>query len=460
MKRLLLGVVCLFLWLPVSGEGATIAPKRFVLDHGLIVLLQERHALPFVVVHLSVPAGAYYDPQGKEGLANLAARLLTTGTATRADKEIAETIESVGGALSASAHQELATLSLTVLKKDLHLGFQLLSDILLHPSFNDKEIERERKKVLAGILQDKDEPRAVASKAFDKALFGRHPYAHPIQGWEESVPRLTREEIVAFHRERYRPERAILTAVGDVTEAEVRALAAEFFKEWKGKPYAPAAPAPLTEPQTRRMELIEKDLSQSTIVLGHLGVPRNHPDFYALQVMNYILGGGSFASRLTQNVRDNRGLVYGIYSMLDTRLRAGSIEFSLQTKNITAREALEETLREIDRIRREPVTDDELKGAKAYLIGSFPLRLDTNRKLADFLTVLELYGLGLGYIQEYPRLIGAVTKEDVLRVARKHLHPDRLLLVAVGRQEEARLPAAFAHGASYVPNLKEIDVCY
>jgi zinc protease len=227
--------------------------------------------------------------------------------------------------------------------------------------------------------------------------------------------------------------------VGDVTEQEVVALIAESFKGWN--PSGSAAAAPTTPPaiEKTRVIAIDKDITQANVVMGHVGINRENPDYYAVSLMNYILGGGGFSSRLMDNIRDNRGLAYSVYSAFAAQKQPGAFRVEVQTKNESTNEAVGEILKEIRRMQAELVSERELADAKAYLTGSFPLRMDTSGKIAGILTSVELFNLGIDYPQKYPALINAVTREDVQRVARKYLLPDRMVVVVVANQQKAKV---------------------
>jgi zinc protease len=260
-----------------------------------------------------------------------------------------------------------------------------------------------------------------------------------VDGTEESVEGITREDVVGFYDSFYRPNNAVMAVVGDLNRDELRALIDKYFKGWKeGKIPAPPG-AGYQDIKGKEVVKVDREITQSNIILGHRGVSRQNPDFYALSVMNYILGGGGFASRLMDNIRDNKGLSYDVHSSFSADRYAGSFRVVLQTKNRSANTAIGEILREMERIEGQPVSDKELADAKAYLTGSFPLRLDSNSKMASYLTAVEYYGLGLDYVSRYPKLINAVTKEDIERVARKYLNTKDFVLVVVGNLKEAAL---------------------
>jgi zinc protease len=256
-----------------------------------------------------------------------------------------------------------------------------------------------------------------------------------VEGSEASVKAISQADLQDFYQRFYRPNRAIMAAVGDISEDEIIQALNQSLGSWskgeaRGKPLVPTT---IGEAQVIR---VNKDLTQANIILGQNGVGRESPDYYALQVMNYILGGGGFSSRAMDVIRNERGLAYSVYSYFSAERERGTFELVMQTKNETALEAIRLAQTEIRRIREESVTDQELSDAKDYLIGSFPLRFDTNRRVAAFLVQVEFYQLGLDYPERYSGLIQNVTREDVERVAKQYLHPDRLITVIVGDQRK------------------------
>jgi zinc protease len=418
------------------SAAAPVSVERWVMRNGLTVLFVERHAIPAVQAHLVVKTGAAADPSGRTGLAALTSGLMTKGTPTRSAIEIAEAIDFIGGSLLSGVSEDSSTVTLTALKKDLPEALSLMSDVVRNPEFPATEVDRVRRETLSAIVASKDNPDAVAEKAFAPLVFGPHPYARPIEGTESTVPLLTREEVVAFHRTYYRPNNAALVLVGDLTEREARRAAQSAFGRWD-RAEVPAAAVPAAPAlRERRVELIDKDLTQATVVLGHAGIARSDPDFYAVTVMNYILGGGGFASRLMTRIRDNEGLVYGISSGFDAKRYPGAFSVALQTKTESAAAAIRAVVEEISKIRSEGVSAAELDGAKRYLAGSFPLRYETNSRLATLVGMVDLYGLGPTYFEDYPTKIRAVTLEDVRRVAAARLDAERYVLVVVGRTEQ------------------------
>lgn len=427
---------CVVSPLPCSAGGVA---DREVLSNGLTLIHAEKNALPIVRIVMAVKAGSIMETADKAGLSHLTVDLLKEGTTKRTSREISEALDFVGAGLGAEGGHDYITLTLSVLKKDLELGFDILSDIVLNPSFREEEVARRKAITKNSIIQQKEEPGIEASKAFIKAVFGNHPYSWPVEGTEESVDRLVRGDVAAFHGAWYAPNNAIMTVVGDVSQAEIRSLIEKYFGGWSRKEVAAPGLPELAHRQKPQVIRLDRALTQSNILLGHLGISRDNPDFYAVVVMNYILGGGGFASRLMDNIRDNRGLSYDVHSFFSAYKYGGSFQAGLQTKNQTANLAIEEIIREMERMRTEPVSDRELDDAKSYLTGSFPLKIDTNAKLANFLAAVEFYGLGLDYLHQYRNLINAVTREDVLRVAKKYLDPAGYTLVVVGDMKKADL---------------------
>ena len=435
----LIGLVSALGGFCIPHAEAGIVPHRFTTPNGLTVLVVEQHALPIVHLQATIRAGASQDPADKAGIANLVTSLLDEGTTSRSAVQIAEQIEFLGASLSTRTEADYSSASLRILKKDLARGAEIFADILLHPAFPEREVERVRRQVLGQIMGEQDEPETIASKAFHGLVFEGHPYRWPVVGTETTLPTITRSDLLGFYQREYLPNQTIFVLVGDLTVEEAKTLVATHFAGWATGP-SPArqagVPKPVAKPVSR---LIDKDLTQATIMLGHVGISRANPDFYAVTVMNYILGAGGFSSRLMDSVRDNQGLAYGIHSAYEANVVPGAFLVSLQTRNASASQALTSVIKELQQIRQSPVTDQELSEAKSYLIGSFPLRFDTTAKLADVLSLVELHGLGLDYFSDYPKRIGQVTKDEILQVARQYLHPDQYALVVVGKLAEAKI---------------------
>jgi len=419
--------------------------ERRELPNGLVWLFSEAHELPLVTMQLLVKGGLLQEPAEKAGLANLTAQLLLSGTQKRSATTIAQELDFLGAKLSASGGADFATVSLTVLKKDLDRGLDLFQDVVLNPAFAPGEIRRKVTQLKAALKSEEDEPGVVAVREFDRELYGPFPYGRPVRGTAAGLSAITRQDLAVFHRRYWRPNNAILVLVGDLSREEAEKCVTQTFGAWAPGPLAPPKLPPIPPLNEPRVAVVDKDLTQANIVLGSLGIARANPDFYAFQVMNYIFGGGGFSSRLMDHIRENRGLAYSVASSFSPGLEPGPFSVVLETKNASAGEAVSLVLTEMERMRAQPVTGQELADARSYLIGSFPRRMDSMAKRAGLLGYVECYGLGLDYPWRYPELIQHLTPADIQRVAEKYLHPDRYLLVVVGKK--SAMPS-FAGGAS------------
>jgi zinc protease len=424
-------------WLPVlllvaaPGQAAPLA-HREVLAGGTVLLVAERPAIPVAVVSVYVRAGSAYDPPDAPGLANLTASLLTRGTARRSAPELDRAIEFVGGSLEASAGRDGVTIALSVLKKDLGAGLDLLAEVLREPAFPDTEFQRRVTDIQAGLRRAEQSPETVGSWELARLLYPGHPYAHPVSGTVDSVGRLTRGQVLRFHQTYYRPDTAVVVAAGAITRDEIRPWVLARLAAWPAPtgpaPVIPLAPAsPPVESRT-----IDRDLTQTTVFLGRPAVRQDHPDYFPLVVANQVLGGNS-SSRLYRRVRDERGLAYSVGSWLSPWRHGPSMTVSLQTRADEAAAAMKLVREEMVRMTQGVVSPAELDLARSYLIGSFPLRLDTTGKVARFLIALEEAGLGLDYPERYKQQIGRVTAADVRRVAEIYFDPARFSSVIVGK---------------------------
>lgn len=440
------GILALTLAVLLAARGAWgAAPTlgvRQELPNGLIWLFSEQRSLPLVNVSLLVKGGVLRDPPGKAGLANLTALMLLQGTRKRSATQIAQELDYIGAKLKASGSDDYVTVSLTVLKKDLATGLELLRDVVLNPAFAPEELKRKVGQLKASFQTDEDEPDIVASRTFHRRLFGEHPYGHPPKGTPEGLAAITPKDLQEFHGKFFRPNNAILTVVGDLSLEEAREWVTRTFGDWKAAPVPELKVPPPPALKATEKIVIDKKIAQANIVWGHLGISRSNPDFYALQLLNYILGGGGFSSRLLNRIREEKGLAYSVASSFDAGLEPGAFAIALETKNQSMSEAVAEVLREVERLRQENVTPEELEEAKSYLIGSFPARMDSVSKRAALMAYVELHGLGLDYPWRYPSLIRNLTAEDLRKAAVRYLHPENYLLVVVGNRSELGEPAA------------------
>ena len=415
------------------AAGAPLA-HREVLPNGIVLLVAERPAVPIVAVRVLTRAGAVYDPADHAGLANLTGAVLTRGTAKRTGPELDSAIEFVGASLEAGAGRDSLTISLTAQKKDLALGLDLVSEVVLTPALPEAEVMRKVSEIQAAIKRSDEDPGTVASRALGRLVFPGHPYGFPVEGTRESVGRLTRDDVVKFYREHARPDTTVVSVVGAVTVDEARREIMARFGSWA----RPADPQPsaiqATASAAPREETIKRELTQTTIMFGRQAIVQTDPDYFPLVVAAYVLGGGS-ASRLYTRVREESGLAYAVYSWVSPWRHGASLAVSAQTRTAEAPKVIVMMREELARMGREPVGERELALAKQYLIGSFPLRLDTSGKVSDFLVAIEDRGLGLDYGDRYKERIGKVTAGDVQRVAAKYFVPATFNLVIVGESK-------------------------
>src|SRR5262245_7160049 len=428
-------LLLLLLFCPAVATALGPAVVQDTLPNGAALLVSEQHNLPMVIVRVMLDAGARRDPDDKAGLGNLTAALLTEGTTRRSSQQIKDEIDFIGGALDASADTDYAVVTLQVLRKDLDTGLDLLADVLLSPAFKPDELARQREAVLASIRAAEDDPTTVAQKAFQKVLFGDTPYGHPDEGTTASVTRITRADVQRFFAHYYGPARAAVVVVGDLSAAEARERCTRALSAWHGESTPAFVYPPLAEPAARQSRL-DRPVTQAAIVMGNLGIARGNPDYEKIAVMNYVLGSGGFSSRLTDSIRTQAGLAYSVGSYFVASKSPGPFEIVMQTKTASVTEAVTRARQEVERIRTQPIGDDELQEAKRYLTGTFPLRLDSNGKIADFIAQAWFYGLGMNYADGYIERVNAVTVADVQRVAESYLHPTRFIEVVVTNKKD------------------------
>jgi zinc protease len=416
--------------------------KRTKLGNGAVLLVSEQHQLPMVSVSIAFDAGSRRDPAGKEGLAELTAASLEQGTKQLSAAEFDQKIDFMGGSISIDADRDYVYASMTSLKKYEADTLRLLAQSLENPGLHDTDILRKRGDQVAAIKASDEEPGYAGMVAFTKLIFGASPYGHPTEGFADSVAKLTPDDVRNFYHHYYRIGDAVIAVVGDV---EQKAIKDSIERELSGLAGTVPAQSALTAPTIKpgiHADLINRNVAQANLILGSGGIARSNPDYYKLQVMNYILGGGGFSSRLMKVVRTKAGLAYSIDSSFSAGKFPGAFAVVLQTKNQSAQESLKLIISQLRAIQDQPVSDHELASAKKFLIGSFPLRLDRQSEIVSFMLQVELYGLGLDYAERYPKLISEVSLRDVTEVAQKYLHPDALQLVAVADQSVAKIDTA------------------
>jgi zinc protease len=414
------------------------AVQTTMLPNGLTVAVVEVHKVPVVDVQLLVDGGAARDPSTAPGLATFTATMLQQGAGARGALEVADEAAFLGAQLSTAASFDGASASIHVPKRRLEAALDLLADVVLRPTFADSEIARQRELRAAQLVQQRDEPVAVASVAFPAIVYGReHPYGHPLNGTDSATARLAREGVADFYRTYYRPNGARLLIVGDVTLAEARRLAATRFGGWE-RGDVPAFPSPPAPPlaAARTVYLIDKPgAAQSVVRIGHVGPVRTTPDWFALEVLNTIVGG-AFTSRLNQNLRETHGYTYGAFSQFVPRRLTGAFVALASVVTAKTDSSLVEFLKELRRIRGETVAPAELAKAKAYLTLGLPGDFETTSGAATRFRELLAFGLPLDYYDHYVDRINAITGADVQRVARQYIDPEHFDIVVVGDKSQ------------------------
>lgn len=426
-------VVAFLLSLPLTAHAA-LSIQHWQTPEGARVFFVERHELPMIDISVDFPAGSARDPGAKPGLAKLTHSLLDQGAAGLTDTTIAHRLADVGAVLGGTFDRDRAGVTLRTLSsaREQRQAVGVLASVLQRPDFPEPVVRREKRRLVAAIREAESDPGTVAEKAFYRTLYGVHPYAHDEAGEIVAIERLARAELLAFYRTHYSAPNAVISLVGDLTRAEAEALATRLAA---GLPSAPAL-APLPEPVAPQP--IEKRLAhpsaQSHVLVGALGMTRGDADFFPLFVGNYVLGGGGFDSRLLQEVRDQRGYAYSAYSYFLPMGVPGPFQLGLQTKLAQTDDALKvarDTLRAF--IAGGP-SEAELTQAKANLTGGFPLRIDSNKKILEYLSVIGFYRLPLDYLDTWVERVQAVDVAAVKRAFAQRLDPDALVTVVVGAE--------------------------
>jgi len=424
---------------PESGPPPTLKlpPIRHLkLSNGLPVVLLEKHTLPLVQMELIAMGGSAMDPVGKSGLANIAAAMMEEGAGSRDALQFADAIDFLGASISAFAGQHTSGVILHTPLSKLDSALSLFADVVLKPKYPAEELDRQRKERLTTLLQWHDEPRSIASVLFSRILYGTgHPYGLPSIGNEKNLRAFRVDDLSMFHDTYFHPNNATLVIVGDVSASMILPKLEEAFGKWKPSAVPPASWSPVQQVQERKIYLVDKPAAaQSEIRIGRVGIDRLTEDYYALVVMNTILGG-SFTSRLNMNLREEHGYTYGAGSSFDFRPLPGPFVARAAVQTNVTDKALGEFMKELKRIL-EPVTDDELSRAKNYLTLRYPENFETVGQITAQLSDLVVYKLPDDYFENYTRHILAVTKDDVQRVAKKYLDPEKIAIVIVGDRQQ------------------------
>jgi zinc protease len=422
------------------------APQRFQLSNGLTVYLLERHNLPIVSANLVVLSGSEQNPVAKPGLASFTADMLDEGTERRPALKIAEDVAQIGATLTTGSSSDSSSIAMRTLKNNADTAFDLLSDVVLHPAFAPNEIERIRNDRLTNLRQQRDNPTAIATRVFNQVVYGaKHPYGYIELGTNESLQSMSREDLLGFWKNGYVPQNSALIVAGDLTNAEVKALAEKYFGKWTGQSGTARTPS-VDNKVEQRIVIVDRGKSpQTALRIGEIGVPRATPDYVPIEVMNTALGG-LFSSRINMNLREKNGYTYGAGSAFAYRRGPGPFIVGTGVRTDVTAPAVKEIFTELRRMRTEPLTADELSTSKDSFERSLPGLFETSPQAAATIGQLFVYNLPLDYYSTLPAKIQAVNAAEVQRVATKYLTPDKMVVVAVGDR------------ASIEPELKKLEL--
>ncbi|HWO89329.1 MAG TPA: insulinase family protein [Gemmatimonadales bacterium] len=417
-------------------EPAPLRPVNFPplgggrLRSGLELLVVRNDEQPVITVSLTLRAGSLYDPEGKEGLSELLSELITKGTSRRTADQLASEIESAGGSIGAVSGRDFLTVTISTLSENLPRALEVLADVVTGSTFPEREFELARTRALSSLQASLAQPAYLADRAFRREVFGRHPYGRAMT--PASLRAITRDDVVAFFRARVRPAGALLVLAGDVESAAAMRLASTALASWSGASEPdPRFPEPPARTATEIVLVHRPGSVQSNIVAGFPFITARDPDYYALTLMNRILGGGA-DSRLFMILREQRGWTYGAYSSFSRERFTGSFQAGAEVRTEVTDSALAELVRQLERMRNEPPSDSELVAAKNYLVGRFPLTIETPEEIAREVGTARLLGLPGDYVQRYRERLAAVTATQIARAARARLQTDRMLIVVVG----------------------------
>jgi zinc protease len=407
------------------------ASEELTLANGLRVVLVENKRLPLVSLRLAFPTGNAHDPPDRPGMTDIVAGMLNEGTESRTSRQIAEEVARIGATLNAGANSDYTTIAASALTPFADQIFELMADVSLRPSFPEDELELTKQNTLQNLIAQRGQAAFLANERVSKVIYGTHPY-HVVAPTPDSVNSATREEVAAFHRASFIPNNAVLVVGGDFRpDAMLRRIEGLFGAWARGETRDAEFPAPPARDR-RTIYLVDRPGSaQSNIIIANLAIARTDPDYFPALLMHTVLGANA-SSRLFMNLREEKGYTYGAYTSLDARRSAGSFRATAEVRTPVTGDSLKEFFYEFGRIREELVSEKELRDAKNYLTGIFPIRLETLDGLIDQLVQIKMFSLPEDYLQTYRDRVQAVTREEAQRAARAYVTPDHAAIVIVG----------------------------
>ena len=430
-----LGLSLLALLCSTTSQAA-LNIQQWKTSQGSEVFFVENHDLPIVDVSTNFYAGSARDSKAKSGLAGITRYMMTLGAAGMTDEEIAKQMADIGANMGGSLDADRASFKLRTLssEREQKKALEIYTKILQKPDFPEAVLAREKSRIIAGLKESSTQPESIASKAFAKALFGNHPYALDEAGELDTVSAISKKDLQTFYQQHYVAQGAVIALMGDLTRAQAEKIAESIST---GLP-AGAQPSSLTSvayPSAAIEERIAHPASQAHILLGYPGMKRGDSDFFPLYVGNYILGGGGFVSRLTEEVREKRGLVYSVYSYFMPTAELGQFQIGLQTKREQSDEALKLVRDTLNKFVAGGVTEAELKAAKQNLVGGFPMRIDSNAKILDYLAMIGFYKLPLNYLDTFNDQVSKVTAAQIKEAFNRRIKTEKMVTVIVAGDE-------------------------
>jgi zinc protease len=429
----------LFALLSFGAASALAGPRiqHWQAPSGAQVYFVENHDLPIVDVSVNFPAGSGFDTARQSGLAAMTQGMLDHGTTKLSEDDISRKLADVGAELNGNFDQDRAGLSLRTLSSapERDEALKVLAGLLQQPSFPQQILAREKARTIAALKDAQTQPEAIAVKDFAKAVYGSHPYGLPLNGEIGTVGAIRRADVVTFYRRHYGAKTAVVALMGDVTRAQAEAIAQQLTADLP--PGGALGEIPPVNPHIRASELrVQHPATQSHILMGAPGITRTDPDYFTLYVGNYVLGGGGFVSRLMNVVREKNGLAYSVYSYFFPLQQAGLFQIGLQTKKEQTDEALAMVRSTLDRYIQEGPTEQELQAAKDNIIGGFPLRIDSNKKIVEYLGVIGFYHLPLTYLDDFTGKVQNVTVAEIHDAFSRRVDPHAMATVIVGAPAE------------------------
>jgi zinc protease len=405
---------------------------------GAKVMFVENHDIPMLDVAVSVPAGSSFDTGDKSGVAGLAHQLLDAGSDGLSEDEISRGMADIGAQFGGSFDQDRSSMTLRTLSNpaERDKALDIMARVLQHPVFPETILERERVRLISALKESDTKPESSADRAFQKAVFGTHPYALRSSGEVETVEKISVQDLADFYHVHYQADKAVVAIMGDVTRAQAEAIAQQLTAQLP-QSATPAALPKVVIKIAASEQRIPHPATQSHILIGAPGIARGDPDFFPLYVGNYTLGGGGFVSRLMEEVREKKGLAYSVYSYFMPLKQPGAFQIGLQTKKEQADEALQLARKTLADFIATGPTEKELLAAKQNIIGGFPLRIDSNRKILDYLSIIGFYDLPLTYLDDFTRNIDKVTTSQIREAFKRHIDPQAMATVIVGAPEGA-----------------------